>query len=642
MGLLHTWAPRVYSVASACRVPLLRVRRVQFSTMTGPAPATDTTQRLAALRALFKGTNEEPIDAILVPHEDSHMSEYPAHHFERLAFISGFTGSAGSAIITEKTACLWTDGRYHLQAAQQLDGNWTLMKAGLEGVQSEEDYMLESLPPSAKIGVDPYLISYDKYIKYQRELKHTNHRLVPLWTNPIDQIWENRPPLPKDKIFVLDNKYTGMEWQAKIGKVREQMRAKHCDALVASCLDETAWLLNLRGADVDYNPVFYAYTLVTADKVVLYVDEEKLDDQVRTHLSGVEVKPYAAIRDDLIAMVPTLSRLWLGLKCNYALASQVPKSKVFCAETPMGKLKAIKTAAELQGAKSCQVRDGAALCSFFVWLERQLAEGKVVDEVDAADYLESMRREQAHFITPSFASISSMGPNGAIIHYSPSRPTAAQITRDSMYLIDSGGQYLDGTTDTTRTLHFGTPTEHQIRCYTLVLKGHISLATLVFPNGTSGHRIDALARQYLWAHGLDYLHGTGHGVGAFLNVHEGPHRITQKYGGVGDYPLQVGMITSNEPGYYEAGHFGVRIENLMAVVQKSTPHNFNNIGFLGFDTTTVVPYARNLIDVAMLTSQERAWVDTYHAHVRDVVGPLLKEQGKADVLSWLEAGTAPL
>eukprot|EP00124_Ichthyophonus_hoferi_P004794 Ihof_evm2s579 gene=Ihof_evmTU2s579 len=568
----------------------------------------DTTQRLAALRELLqKGTEgNENVDAMMVPHEDSHMSEYAASHFERLEFISGFSGSAGSALVTKDHAYLWTDGRYHLQAATQLDANWTLMKAGLVGVKTMEELLKETLPEIKRIGLDPYCMSYESYNKVQEELEATNQKLVPLWTNPLDKVWIGRPSLPKDKIVVHPIEFTGMTWHDKVETVRMKMKEKKCDVLIGSCLDDIAWLFNVRGSDVEFNPTFYAYAMITLDSLTLYVEGDKVDDEVRAHLDGVAIKPYKDILTDMKDKAPSLTKLWVGNKCNYALASQVPKPKVLVEITPMTKLKAVKNDAELEGARNCQIRDGVALASYLCWLADQVKEGRSLDEVDGADQLLKFRAEQKLFVTPSFATISSMGPNGAIIHYSPSKPTAAPITADSLYLLDSGAQFLYATV---------APNE-----------SHIGLARCVFPTGVTGHRIDLLAREHLWKYGLDYMHGTGHGVGAYLNVHEGPHMITPRSGVMGDYPLEPGMIISNEPGYYEANNFGIRIESLVVVKKIQTEHQFNNIQFLGFETTTMVPLASNLLDLDLLTKDEIDWINDYHREVREKVGAMLKEQ----------------
>ncbi|KAH9038495.1 Creatinase/aminopeptidase [Lactarius pseudohatsudake] len=528
----------------------------------------DTTERLAALRNLMAGRN---IDAYVVPSEDQHFSEYPAECDKRRAFISGFNGSAGTAIVTKDKAYLFTDGRYFLQAEQQLDKNWTLMKQGLPDVPTWQESITKNVTSAARPGIDPELLSACMSTRSFVGIDLT------YCENLVDLVWGSaRPPRPKNPIFSLDVKYAGVDHATKLAGVRQELEKQNARALVVAMLDEVAWLFNLRGADIDFNPIFFGYAVVTTDNAILFVDPEQVSQDVRAQLGQeVQLRPYDAF-------IPYLKELGADLQ-------------------------------EIEGFRESHIRDGSALIRYFAWLEEQLNQGVKLSESQGADQLEKFRSELLLFKGLSFPTISSTGPNGAIIHYSPDPNDCAIIQKDQVYLCDSGGQYLDGTTDVTRTLHFGTPTDEQ---------------RPIFPNGTSG--VDTWARRYLWRDGLDYRHGTGHGVGHFLNVHEAYNST----------PLKPGMTVSNEPGYYADGEYGIRIENVVIVREARTPNNFGDKGFLGFEHVTVVPMGRNLIDVPLLSADERGWVDAYHKEVWEKVSPLL--EGDARARAWLHRECAPL
>ncbi|KAN0127203.1 Peptidase M24, structural domain containing protein [Lactarius tabidus] len=594
----------------------------------------NTTERLTALRNLMAERN---IDAYVVPSEDQHFSEYIAECDMRRAFISGFNGSAGTAIVTKDKAYLFTDGRYFLQAEQQLDKNWTLMKQGLPDVPTWQESITKNVTPPAHLGIDPELLSAS-------EAKSFAGIDITYCENLVDLVWGSaRPPRPQKPIFTLDVKYAGADHTTKLARVRQELEKQKARALVVAMLDEVAWLFNLRGADIEFNPVFFAYAVVTADTAILFVNPEQVSPEVRTQLGQeVQLRPYDACIPYLKELGSDLQagqKVLIGDKTSVAVADAIGLSYINIARSPIADLKTIKNASEIEGFRACHIRDGAALVRYFAWLEEQLNQGVKLSESQGADQLEKFRSELSLFKGLSFTTISSTGPNAAIIHYSPDPNDCAIIQKDQVYLCDSGGQYLDGTTDVTRTLHFGTPTDQQRRAFTRVLQGHIAIDTAVFPNGTTGYIIDTWARRYLWRDGLDYRHGTGHGVGHFLNVHEGPQGIGTRIA-YNSTPLKPGMTVSNEPGYYADGEYGIRIENVVVVREAETPNNFGEKGFLGFEHVTMVPMGRNLIDVSLLSADERGWVDAYHKEILKKVSPLLESDPRAR--TWLERECAPL
>ncbi|KAJ3079226.1 hypothetical protein HK102_003939 [Quaeritorhiza haematococci] len=604
----------------------------------------NTTERLSKLRELMR---KYELQAYIVPSEDAHQSEYIAACDARRAFISGFTGSAGLAVITHQEAALWTDGRYYLQASKQLDENWTLMKSGLPDVPTKEEWLLKVLAPRSRVGIDPKLITVNAAYTLNGSLIKEDHSLVSIPENLVDLVWgADRPARPDNSVNVLDLRYTGKSVEDKLKELREQLEKKKLAGFVVNALDELAWLFNLRGSDIPYNPVFFAYALVLKNDVVLYINETKLSPEVKEQLKpcGVRIQPYEAIFKDLQAYAASNvtnadAKLWIDTRCSLALqealggAAMVEESR-----SPIMTAKAIKNEVELEGFRRCHIRDAAALCKYFAWLEDELVNkgNQSISEVDGADMLEKFRSHQGDFVGLSFDTISSIGPNGAIIHYKPERETCAVIRADQIYLCDSGGQYCDGTTDVTRTLHFGTPTAFEKDAFTRVLKGHIQLDMTVFPKGTTGYLLDVLARLPLWKAGLDYRHGTGHGVGAYLNVHEGPHGVGTRIA-YNDVPLEAGMTITNEPGYYEDGSFGIRIENIMLIKEVKTPNNFGDRGYLGFEHVTLVPIQTKLIDVNLLTPEERDWINNYHRECWTKVSPLLEDDSRA--YAWLQRET---
>ncbi|XP_034235011.1 xaa-Pro aminopeptidase 1-like isoform X2 [Thrips palmi] len=608
-----------------------------------------TSHLLEKLRALMKNNKyvQEPIHAYIIPSEDRHQSEYIAECDRRRAFITGFTGSSGTAVVTDKDACLWTDGRYYLQASQEMDKNWTLMKLNDPGTPTESVWLSKVLPVGSRVGVDPQLMSYDSWHPMQTQLEASGMSLVPVHANLIDAIWEDRPAPPCNVIQPHPLKYSGKTCKSKVQEVRLDMVEKGASLLVVTALDEIAWLLNLRGSDINYNPVFFSYVIVSPTAVHFFVEESKVTGAVRDHFLqedlAVTFHPYDKVYSFLTEQIPIQEgKIWLSYLSSYGLIAAIPERKRVTDISPIAVMKAVKNPTEVAGLVNCHIRDGAAVCCYLSWLEKEIKEGKsVVTEVSGATQLEEFRKQMDDFVGLSFTTISSSGPNGAIIHYTPSIENDRVITANELYLCDSGAQFRDGTTDITRTVHFGTPTEYEKECFTRVFKGQASLASAVFPQKIKGHYLDTLARKFLWDVGLDYLHGTGHGIGSYLNVHEGPMGVSWRA-----YPddpgLSEGMFLSNEPGYYEDGKFGIRLENIERVVQAETKYNLPIRKFITFETVTMVPIQTKLLVPELLTEKEISYLNNYHMKVRESVGPILKKMGHVEALEWLYRETEPI
>ncbi|KAH8411123.1 hypothetical protein KR222_003846 [Zaprionus bogoriensis] len=607
-----------------------------------------TTQKLSKLRELMRcagpGTATE-ISAYVVPSDDAHQSEYQCAHDERRAFISGFTGSAGTAVVTFDKALLWTDGRYYQQAEKELDANWTLMKDGLATTPSIGSWLGKNLPKGSAVGVDARLFSYRVAKTIEKELNSADCSLVGIGSNLIDEVWgDEQPPRTSNKIITLKLDFAGEKIATKWGKVREQMKLFNSSTLIVSALDEIAWFLNLRGSDIDYNPVFFAFLVVTHDDITLFADSSKLPENFESHQSEngvkISVQPYESIGDRVRQIADDAKgKVWISPTSSLYLNSLVPKTARHQEITPIALLKAIKNDKEIEGFVNSHIRDGVALCQYFAWLEDVIARGEPVDEISGADKLESFRKSKEHYMGLSFTTISSSGPNGSVIHYHPAEATNRPINDKEVYLCDSGAQYLDGTTDVTRTLHFGNPSDFQKETYTRVLKGQLALGSTVFPTKIKGQVLDVLARKSLWDVGLDYGHGTGHGVGHFLNVHEGPMGVGFRL--MPDDPgLQANMFISNEPGFYKDGEFGIRIEDIVQIVPAKTKHNFASRGALTFKTITMCPKQTKMIIKELLSEQEIALLNNYHQLVWDTLSPLLAQD--AFTLAWLKKETSPL
>ena len=590
------------------------------------------------LKALREQLREDRLDGFVVPLTDEHMSEYVGSYAQRLAWLTGFQGSAGSAVVLPEQAAIFTDGRYTLQVREQVDGaHWSYLSIPETSVA---DWLKEHAPNGGRIGYDPWLHTRDWVKKASAALAERGAELVAVRRNPIDAVWADKPEPSKARLIVHPDDYAGKSSPAKRQEMADWLREQKADSAVLSALDSIAWTFNVRGADVEHTPVALSFALVHEDGTAdLFVAPEKIGDDVRQHLgNGVRIHDRDAFEPHLrgLAGKRVVADPERAVAAIFEALSDAG-AKIVEKRDPAVLPKAIKNAAEISGHRAAQARDGAAVSRFLHWLSVEAPKGGL-DELKASDRLLQFRQEAGDLRDTSFDTISGAGPNGAIVHYRASEETNRPLEMDSLYLVDSGGQYPDGTTDITRTVAIGTPTDEMRDRFTRVLKGHIAIARALFPAGTRGSQLDSFARQYLWEAGLDYAHGTGHGVGSFLAVHEGPQRISPVGSSQpgGDEPLKAGMILSNEPGYYKTGAYGIRIENLVLVVER--PDIAGEKPVLGFETLTFAPIARDLIAAEMLTADERAWLDAYHGEVREIVGPQLD----GDALAWLEGATAPL
>lgn len=588
-------------------------------------------QRLAALRAHLA---EQGLDGFVVPHADAHQNEFLPPDAERLAWLTGFNGSAGTAVVLADRAAMFVDGRYTLQVRDQVDGDLYTYHHLVE--EPVADWLGETLAKGARLGFDPWLHTQAQRERLERGVLRAGAELVPLAENPVDAVWDDRPPLPMAPVVPHELRFSGRSSADKRADLAASLAHNGLDAVVLTQPDSIAWLLNVRGSDVDHTPLPLSFAVVHANgEVAWFLAPGKVSDALLAHLGeGVDVREPEAFAAALDAL--SGKRVWV---CPDTAAAWVfdrlatARADIARGADPVSLPKAIKNATELAGTRAAHQRDGVALVRFLHWLS-EAAPGADVDELSVAARLAAFRASGEHFRDLSFGTISGAGPNGAIVHYRVTPETNRRLGDGELYLVDSGAQYLDGTTDVTRTVAIGTPSDEMRDRFTRVLKGHIALAMLRFPEGTSGAQIDAMARQALWQAGLDYDHGTGHGVGSYLGVHEGPQRISKVGAGT---VLQPGMIVSNEPGYYKAGAYGIRIENLVAVTPPAEIPGGDR-AMSGFETLTLAPIDRALVDVGLLTLAERDWLDSYHARVLDEIGPLL--DGAA--LAWLRTATAPL
>jgi Xaa-Pro aminopeptidase len=603
-----------------------------FQTFEDSAGGGAAAERVAALRAELK---RRGLSGLIVPHADSHQNEYPPPCEERLAFLTGFTGSAGLAIVLADRAVLFVDGRYTLQARQQTD---PAVFEFAHLVETPPDAWIEkNLKPGTRLGFDPWLHTADGAEKLFKACIAAGGDLVPVEPNPVDAIWADRPAPPLGNVWLHDLRYAGEEASKKLERLRGEIAKLRADLLVVSDPHNVAWLFNIRGADAAHTPLPLAYAVVPKEgRPALYIDGRKLDNTVRDSLERI-----ADIRrpDELAADLSAAGKAGQSVRLDSATAADALSrlikesgGKPVRGADPITLMKAVKNDAEMAGARSAHVRDGAAFVRFLAWFDREAPAGKLT-EIDAVAALETFRRDTGHLKDISFPTIAGAGPNGAIVHYRVTTKTNRRIAPGELFLIDSGAQYEDGTTDITRTLPVGGPTADMRSHFTLVLKGHIAIAAAIFPDGTSGAQLDSLARQFLWQSGLDFDHGTGHGVGSYLSVHEGPARISK----LGTAPLRRGMILSNEPGYYKAGQYGIRIENLVLVIAAARPAGAEK-ELNAFETLTLAPIDKRLIDPALMTAGEIGWLDAYHARVAKVLSPLLDDATRA----WLAAATTPL
>ncbi|EIW7482528.1 TPA: aminopeptidase P family protein [Vibrio parahaemolyticus] len=590
----------------------------------------DTLSRVNAIREWLAQHN---IDALLIPHEDEYLGEYVPAHNERLHWLTGFTGSAGAAVITQHKAAIFVDGRYTVQVTKQVPNELFEYRHLIE--EPALDWIQDNLTANASVAIDPRMHSSAWLDMAQAKLAGKLELNI-LSSNPIDELWHDRPAPVVSDVRLMPTEAVGQSSESKRKEIAQLVAKAGADSAVITALDSICWLLNVRGLDVSRLPVLLSHAILHADSSVEYfLDPARLPAEFAAHVgTGVTVHHPEALQSRLEAMSgkkvlldPAISNAWFKLVLQNAGAS------VIAAADPCLMPKAAKNEVEITGMKACHIRDGVAMSKFLCWLDTEVAEGNLHDEATLADRLEAFRKEDPTLMDLSFDTISAAGGNAAMCHYNhENQPEPGKLALNTLYLVDSGGQYLDGTTDITRTIAIGQPSAEMIKQFTLALKGHIGVARARFPKGTRGYQIDTLARQHLWAEGYDYDHGTGHGVGHFLSVHEGPASISKKQI---DVPLTEGMVLSNEPGYYRADAFGIRIENLELVVETPTNGDFP---VLSFESLTRCPIDKRNINVDMLTRPELAWLNDYHQKVWEQISPLVE----GEVKEWLREATLPL
>ena len=590
-----------------------------------PAPVS----RLEALRDELA---QRGIDGFVVPRADEHQGEYVARQSQRLAWLTGFTGSAGMAIVLADRAAIFIDGRYTLAVRNQVDVDAFVPHQVPE--QSAEAWIAENLPKGGRLGFDPWLQTVDGQERFARAAQRAGGSFVPLDSNPVDAVWRDRPPAPLAPVLPHPVEFAGESSEARRSRIGGIVSARGADVALLTAPDSIAWLLNVRGGDVPRTPFALGFALLhSGGHVDLYMDRRKLPERTIAWLgNAVTLAPTRELGDALTTLGKMEKRVLIeSSTAPYWAATRLQESGATIVKDadPVSLPKACKNAVELEGIRTAHRRDGAAVSRFLGWLARESPSGKL-REIEVSDRLQASRQESGALRDLSFDTISGAGPNGAIVHYRATEGSERTLEPGNLYLVDSGGQYRDGTTDITRTVAVGTPTPEMRDRFTRVLKGHIALGTARFPAGTTGSQLDALARYSLWQAGLDYDHGTGHGVGAYLSVHEGPHRISKVANNVA---LQPGMVVSNEPGYYKTGAYGIRIENLVAVKEVEIPGADRR--YYEFETLTLAPIDLNCIDLALLTGPEKAWLNAYHTRVREVVGPQVDEATRA----WLAEAT---
>ena len=583
----------------------------------------ETFPHLEALRDLMRSKH---IDAVIIPGTDPHQSEYPSEHWKFRDYVSGFTGSNGTAVVTLDDAGLWTDSRYFLQAAEQLEGSgFTLRKENIPGEPTVLEWLGEVLDEDAVVGVDGRLFSLIEANRIEMFCAQNGFMFAPDF-RAAEAIWTDRPARPKNPAFVHDEALAGEDVDSKISRVVDALDAADADGLLITALDEIAWLLNLRGSDVDYTPVVIAFAYVSADERVLFIDSEKVTSEVKDHLKkyGVKIKDYDDIEKFLGKISSTATVMVDPNRVSDALGQAMICNKTYMA-SPVIALKGVKNECQIAGFRQAMLYDGAAMVRMMMWLEQNVANG--ITEMDVDRRLQQERAAYASNRGDSFHMIAGYKDHGAIVHYEATDESAYTLAPDGLLLIDTGGQYLEGTTDITRTISLGNPTVAEKHDYTLILKGHLALARAVFPKGTMGVQLDVLARGPLWNEGMTYLHGTGHGVGHFLGCHEGPQSIRME---ANPTPLELGMVTSNEPGIYKTGEYGIRTENLLLCVPACSNEEWGE--FYKFESLTLFPYDTTLMDMDMLSREEVKQINDYHAMVCERLRPLLN----ADEAQWLE------
>lgn len=588
-------------------------------------------QRLESLREVMR---REHLSAFIFPSTDAHQSEYVADHWQGRAWISGFNGSAGTAVVTMKSAALWTDSRYFLAAEEQLKGTeFQLMKLKIEGTPTISEWLAQQLKgENAEVGLDGMVNSYHETVGLIADLRKSGGITVRTNFDPLELIWTDRPAIPANPVEIQPMEFAGESVASKISRIRTALRQRHADGMLISALDDIAWTLNLRGTDVHCVPVFVSYLLISSQQVSLYVDPAKFNDEVKAYLAenGISLYPYNKVAEGL-KQYSEYNILLDGDETSYFLWKTVKCQEIIAGNSPVPAMKAQKNDREIAGFRQAMLRDGVAMVKFLRWLKPAVEAGGQT-EISIDRKLTSLRAEQYLFRDISFDTIAGYQAHGAIVHYEATPETDVALKPEGLILIDSGAQYQDGTTDITRTIALGPVTEEMKHVYTLVLKGHIQLELAKFPDGASGTQLDALARECMWREGYNYLHGTGHGVGSYLSVHEGPHQIRMEWKPT---PLRAGMTVTDEPGLYLSGKFGVRIENTLLIKDYQTTE-FGK--FLQMESLTLCPIDLTPVDFSMLQPEEIEWLDTYHRDVFEKLSPYLEGED----LEWLKEATRPV
>lgn len=588
-------------------------------------------QRLESLREVMR---REHLSAFIFPSTDAHQSEYVADHWQGRTWISGFNGSAGTAVVTMKSAALWTDSRYFLAAEEQLKGTeFQLMKLKIEGTPTISEWLAQELQgENAEVGLDGMVNSYHETMGLIADLRKSGGITVRTNLDPLGLIWTDRPAIPANPVEIQPMEFAGESVASKISRIRTALRQRHADGMLISALDDIAWTLNLRGTDVHCVPVFVSYLLISSQQVSLYVDSAKINDEVKAYLTenGISLYPYNKVAEGL-ERYSEYNILLDGDETSYFLWKTVKCQEIIAGNSPVPAMKAQKNDREIAGFRQAMLRDGVAVVKFLRWLKPAVEAGGQT-EISIDRKLTSLRAEQHLFRDISFDTIAGYQAHGAIVHYEATSETDVALKPEGLILIDSGAQYQDGTTDITRTIALGPVTEEMKHVYTLVLKGHIQLELAKFPDGASGTQLDALARECMWREGYNYLHGTGHGVGSYLSVHEGPHQIRMEWKPT---PLRAGMTVTDEPGLYLSGKFGVRIENTLLIKDYQTTE-FGK--FLQMESLTLCPIDLTPVDFSMLQPEEIEWLDTYHRDVFEKLSPYLEGED----LEWLREATRPV
>ena len=588
-------------------------------------------QRLESLREVMR---REHLSAFIFPSTDAHQSEYVANHWQGRAWISGFNGSAGTAVVTMNSAALWTDSRYFLAAEEQLKGTeFQLMKLKIEGTPTISEWLAQELQgENAEVGLDGMVNSYHETVGLIADLRKSGGITVRTNFDPLELIWTDRPAIPANPVEIHPMEFAGESVASKISRIRTALRQRHADGMLISALDDIAWTLNLRGTDVHCVPVFVSYLLISSQQVSLYVDPAKINDEVKAYLAenGISLYPYNKVAEGL-KQYSEYNILLDGDETSYFLWKTVKCQEIIAGKSPVPAMKAQKNDREIAGFRQAMLRDGVAMVKFLRWLKPAVEAGGQT-EISIDRKLTSLRAEQHLFRDISFDTIAGYQAHGAIVHYEATPETDVALKPEGLILIDSGAQYQDGTTDITRTIALGSVTEEMKHVYTLVLKGHIQLELAKFPDGASGTQLDALARECMWREGYNYLHGTGHGVGSYLSVHEGPHQIRMEWKPT---PLRAGMTVTDEPGLYLSGKFGVRIENTLLIKDYQTTE-FGK--FLQMESLTLCPIDLTPVDFSMLQPEEIEWLDTYHRDVFEKLSPYLEGED----LEWLREATRPV